>query len=247
VKTVATIEARMGSTRLPGKVLKSLGDKPVIQHIVDRARRAKYIDDVVVATSVSAKDDILADYCRQNKITCFRGSEQDVLQRVLEAALSVNAHLICELMGDCPFIDPVLIDNTITTHLSHGNDYTSNFYPVNYLPMGFAVQVFPLSILKKVSELTSDPIDHVHVSCFIYHNPQLFKLGGATVGPELADSSLRFSLDTQADYHLIKSVYDGLSADNPEFGAIDVVAYVRENPDLRLINKEVRQKRIEQG
>jgi spore coat polysaccharide biosynthesis protein SpsF len=237
----------MGSSRLPGKVLKPIGDKPVIQHIVDRVCRAKYVDEVVVATSVSPKDDVLVDYCRQNSITCFRGSEQDVLHRVLDAAQTVNAHLICEIMGDCPFIDPLLIDNAITAHLSHGNDYTSNFYPVNYLPMGFAVQVFPLTVLKKVAELTSDPIDHVHVSCFIYHNPKLFKLGGVAVGPELADNTMRFSLDTQADYLMIKSVFEALYPKNPDFRAADVVAYVRENPDLRLINSDVRQKAIEEG
>ena len=247
MKIAATIEARMGSSRLPGKVLLPLGNQPVLEFLISRVARARYIDEIVVATTVEERDQPIADLCKKLGVACFRGSEYDVLDRVLNAAKSVRADMLCELMGDSPFIDPILIDNTITAHLSGDYDYTSNFIPENTFPMGFAVQVFPVSVLEKVAELTIDPIDRVHVSCFIYHNPKLFRLQGVQANPQIASTDIRLSLDTQSDYELICKVYNELSGTNENFSVHAIVKYLRKNPELMLVNNKVKQKELHEG
>lgn len=243
----ATIEARMTSTRLPGKVLLPFGGIPALQILVERVRRAKYIDAIVVATTTNAADEPIVELCKQLGVPCWRGSEDDVLQRVLDAGKAAGADVLCELMGDSPFIDPLLIDNTITAHLSGTYDYTSNFFPVNTFPLGFAVQVFPLAVLQRVAQLTNDPVDRAHVSCFIYHNPRLFRLHGVQAAPEVCGADIRVALDTQSDYELMSAVFDALYPHNPMFQAKDVVAFLRERPELLLLNKHVRAKAIEEG
>jgi spore coat polysaccharide biosynthesis protein SpsF len=247
MKIVATIEARMGSTRLPGKVLLPLGGKSVLEVLINQVSHSKYVDEIVVATTTKDKDDAIVELCKKMGTTYYRGSENDVLDRVLNAAKSVNADIICELMGDSPFLDPVLIDNTITAHLSGLYDYTSNYIPENTFPMGFAVQVFPVSVLDKVSKLTNDPIDRVHVSCFIYHNPKIFKVQGVTATPQIHAPDIRLSLDTKSDYELITKVYDSLYQKGKCFFVKDIVTFLRSNPELCLINKDIKQKELSEG
>jgi spore coat polysaccharide biosynthesis protein SpsF len=247
MKITATIEARMTSSRLPGKVLMPFGGVPALEVLVKRVSRARYIDEIVVATTVNDTDEPIAALCKKLGVACWRGSEDDVLQRVLDAAQHSKADLICELMGDSPFIDPLLIDHAITSHLSGSYDYTSNFFPVNTFPLGFAVQVFPVEILERVEQLTQDPVDRSHVSCFIYHNPRLFRLNGVAANAENSGPDIRVALDTQNDYELMTKVFDALVPANPEFRARDVVAYLRENPGLLLLNRHIRPKAIEEG
>lgn len=247
MKITATIEARMTSSRLPGKVLMPFGGVPALELLISRVSRARYIDEIVVATTVNDTDKPIAELCARLGVRCWRGSEEDVLQRVLDAAQSSRADLICELMGDSPFIDPLLIDHTITSHLSGSYEYTSNFFPVNTFPLGFAVQVFPVDVLERVEHLTRDPVDRAHVSCFIYHNPRLFRLNGVAANAENFGPDIRVALDTQSDYELMTKVFDALSPGNPEFRARDVVAYLRENPGLLMVNRHIRPKAIEEG
>lgn len=245
----ATIEARMTSTRLPGKVLMPLGGKPALALLIERVQRARYIDTIVVATTVNSTDDPIEELCNKLGVRCFRGSEDDVLQRVLDAAKSAGADLICELMGDSPFIDPVIIDHVVTAHLAGNYDYTSNFTPVHSFPLGFAVQVFPVAVLDRVEKLTQHPMDRAHVSCFIYHNPYLFRLNGHGV-QACADTyapDIRVALDTQSDYELMTAVCDALYPNNPEFSARDIVQFLRSKPELLLINSNVKAKAIEEG
>ena len=124
MKIIGTIEARMGSSRLTGKVMLPLGGKPVLERLIERVSMSRYIDKIVVATTEKDKDQPIVDLCEKLNVNCFRGSEEDVLDRVLKAAKSVHGDIICELMGDSPFLDPILIDNTITAHLSGNYDYT---------------------------------------------------------------------------------------------------------------------------
>ena len=247
IRIVGTIEARMGSSRLPGKVLLPLGGKPVLERLIERVSRARYIDEIVVATTIRDRDQPIVDLCEKLGVNHYQGSEDDVLDRVLKAAKSADADIICELMGDCPFLDPILIDNTITAHLSGAYDYTSNFFPENTLPMGFAVQLFPISVLEKVAELTQDPIDRLHVSNFIYHNPRLFKLQGVIAKPQIFAPDIHLSLDTEYDYRLICKVFDALHKKSECFLIQDVVRYLRGHPKLCLINKDTKKKAIHEG
>lgn len=243
----ATIEARMTSTRLPGKVLLPFGGRPALEVLVERVRRSRYIDNIVVATTTNVADEPIVELCRKLGVLCWRGSEDDVLQRVLDAGMASQADMLCELMGDSPFIDPLLIDQTITAHLSGTHDYTSNFFPVNTFPLGFAVQVFPVAVLQRVAQLTHDPVDRAHVSCFIYHNPRLFRLNGVQANPEVFAPDIRVALDTASDYELMTAVFNALYPDNPVFQAKHVVALLREQPELLLLNKHIRAKAIEEG
>ncbi|MEA3458493.1 MAG: glycosyltransferase family protein [Candidatus Thermoplasmatota archaeon] len=247
MKIVGIIEARMGSSRLPGKVLLPLGDKPVLERLIERVSRSRYLNTIIVATTEKDADQPIVGLCERIGVSCFRGSEDDVLDRVLKAAKSVDADIICELMGDSPLLDPILIDNTITAHLAGGYDYTSNFFPENTFPMGFAVQVFPVSVLEKAAKLTQNPIDRVHVSCFIYHNPKLFTLQGVCANLHTYAPDLRLSLDTGSDYEIICKVFNALYKENTCFLAQDVVAYLRTHPELCFINKDVRQKTVDEG
>ncbi len=239
----------MTSSRLPGKVLMPLGGKPALEFLAERVRRARYVDEIVVATTVNSTDDAIEELCNRLGVSCFRGSEDDVLLRVLDAAKASGADLICELMGDSPFIDPLIIDNVITAHLSGSYDYTSNFIPVNSFPLGFAVQVFPVAVLDRVEKLTQNPVDRSHVSCFIYHNPYLFRINGHGVqaNAEVFAPDIRVALDTPSDYELMTAVCNALYPLNPEFGAKDIVQFLRNNPELLLINSHVRAKAIEEG
>ncbi len=215
--------------------------------MIERVRHARYVDEIVVATTVNKADDPIIDLCEKIGVSHFRGSEYDVLTRVLGAARSVNADFICELTGDCPLIDPLIIDDVIISHLSGNFDYTSNSLWRPSFPVGMDTQVFATDVLKRVSELTDDPIDRVHVSYFIYSNPRLFRLNGITADPQVFGPDIRITLDTAEDYELIGKVFNALYRDGEMFYAKDIVAWFRENPEMLQINKHIKQKAAEEG
>src|SRR3954447_26803692 len=162
-RVVATIEARMTSSRLPGKVLLPARGKPLLELMVERLQRSRHLDAIVIATTEDASSDPLQELAERLGIGCFRGSEDDVLARVLGAAQAYDADLIVELTGDCPLIDPALVDHAIEGHREGGADYTATVLEKTY-PLGFAVQVFPTAVLAEVATATDDPADHEHVS-----------------------------------------------------------------------------------
>jgi spore coat polysaccharide biosynthesis protein SpsF len=163
MRRVATIEARMTSSRLPGKILKGFNRKTALGRLVERARKAKLVDEVVVATTTNPQDDAVESWARKVGISIYRGSEEDVLLRVLEAARFYKADIIVELTGDCPLLDPVLIDQVIDAYLEGDFDYVSNNKERSFA-RGFDVQVFSRDVLEEVNRLTDDPADHEHVS-----------------------------------------------------------------------------------
>lgn len=247
MKIVATIEARMTSSRLPGKVLLPLAGKPALQRMVERVRQARYLDEIVVATTVNESDMPIVRLCDELGITCHRGNEDDVLNRVLKAAESVGADLLCELTGDCPLIDPLIIDEVIIAHLSANVDYTSNILGERTYPDGLDVQVFSTEVLNRVRRLTDDPIDRVHVSCFIYHNPKLFSLRGVSARPDQFGPDVRITLDTVEDYHLIDRIFQAMEHGQRSFRAADILQWLCQNPEQAAINQAVRAKSLEEG
>lgn len=245
-KIVATIEARMTSTRLPGKVLFEIGGKPALEFMIDRIKQSRLVDDIVVATTVNNSDQPIIGLC--NKIACkyFRGSEEDVLLRVLDAAKSVNADIIVELTGDCPFIDPEIIDKVIELYFSGDYDYASNVVERSF-PDGFDTQVFSVQSLEKVSRLTDDPIDRVHVSCYFYNHPQKFKLANLIADQDSTWPDLRLTIDEPADYQLLKLIDEKLQDSKGMFSANEVISLLKQEPDLIEINKHVRAKELQDG
>ena len=243
-KIVATIEARMTSSRLPGKVLLDLCGKPALQHIVERLRRSRYVDEVVVATTERPTDEPVEKLCRQIGCACFRGSEDDVLNRVLEAAKSVKGDLIVEITGDCPVIDWRHVDQMIEEFYSGDLDYVANIGPQAF-PVGFEVQVFPVAVLDEVNRLTQNPVDHEHVSLYIYSHPEKFRLKYVPAGPELFHPEIEVTLDTAEDYQLIQAIYQSLYPKDADFSAADVIRLLLANPAILQGIQDVKRKYVE--
>src|SRR4051794_12722399 len=240
-RVVATIEARMTSSRLPGKVLWPALGKPLLELMVERLRRCEHLDEIVIATTEDASSDPLEELAKRLGIGCFRGSEDDVLARVLGAAQAYDAEVIVELTGDCPLIGPALVDHVIERYLEGGSDYTANVLEKSY-PLGFAVQVFPTKVLAEVAEATDDPADREHVSLYIYEHPERYRLRNvASDRPESAE--LRLTVDTAEDYELVKTVFELLYPQDPAFGLASVLELFDERPELREVNQHVEQRR----
>jgi len=245
-KIVCTIEARMTSSRLPGKVLLPLAGKPALERLIERIRRSDYVDDIVVATTTNTTDQPIVDLCEQMGCTYFRGSEEDVLSRVLEAARSENGDLIVEITGDCPLIDHRHIDRVTELFYSGNFDYAANTIERSF-PDGFDVQVFPVRVLEDVNVQTQDPIDRVHVSLYIYTHPERYRLVNWKAEGDMYWPDLGITLDEKEDYDLLDRIYQELLPLNEDFSAEDIVALLRNRPDLVDINSNVRRKSPEEG
>lgn len=236
MKTVATIEARMNSTRLPGKVLKEACGKPILELMVERLQRCENLDDIVIATSVHPSCDAIETLARRIGVHFYRGSEDDVLGRVLEAAKSVQADVIVELTGDCPLIDPAIIDQIINEYFMKGSDYCANVLKRTY-PAGMDIQIFSSTILQKVDELTQEPADREHVSLYIYQHPELFSLHN--VESDLPDymKDWRLVVDTAEDFELIRRIFEDIYPDKPAFSLVDIRKTLELHTDWLELNR----------
>jgi spore coat polysaccharide biosynthesis protein SpsF len=241
MKIIATIEARMTSSRLPGKVLLPVQNKPILNHLVTRLQAVPSLDGIVLATTKNSTDDVLEMFAKENNIHCFRGSEEDVMARVIGAAESVHADVIVEITGDCPLIDPQIVEQTIRMFKSNNADYVSNAHMRSY-PDGMDTQVFSLKTLKRSAAMTSDPLDHEHVTLHIRNHPELFSQVHLVAPPEIHWPELGLTLDEHADYELIKLIMEHFGEHNKLFSCLDVIKLIRSNPDLAHINASVQRK-----
>ena len=242
-KIVSTIEARFASTRLPGKTLLKICGRPTLELIIERLKKSKFIDEVVVATTVNSDCDPIVDLAKRLKVGCFKGSEEDVLGRVLKAAKAHKADIIVEITGDETLIDPVIVDQVIDYYLKNNFDYVSNILERRY-PRGLDTQVFSVDVLEDVSKLTNDPADRENVSLYIYEHPEKFRLGGINAPPELNHPDWRWTLDTKEDFEFLKTVYEALYPAKKDFDSYDVLEFIKKNPHVLEINKGVKQKAV---
>lgn len=245
-KIVATIEARMTSSRLPGKVLLPLAGKPALERLIERLQRSQYVDEIVVATTVNAGDDSIAALAEKLGVRSHRGSEEDVLKRVLEAAQSAGADVIVEITGDCPLVDWRLVDRGVKELFDKKLDFSANNIVPTY-PDGFDVRVFPLSVLKKIDALTNDPIDRVHVSYYMNTHSQDFRIHNWNAEPEDYLPEGRVTLDEKTDYDLLNTIFETLLPLNNDFSASDVIRLLKTRPELFAMNQHVKAKTPEQG
>jgi spore coat polysaccharide biosynthesis protein SpsF len=237
---VCTIQARMTSTRLPGKVLMPVLGKPLLELMIERLRRARHVDEIVVATTEDASSDPIEELAERLGVGCFRGSEDDVLARVLGAAHAFGADLIVETTGDCPLIDPAVVDRVIEGFREGGVDYCSNILKRTY-PRGLDVQVFPTRVLEEVDRRTDDPSDREHVSLYIYEKPGRFRLRNVeSAHPDSAE--LRLTVDAPEDYELIRAVFEALYESDPAFGLEEMLALFEARPELPELNRDIEQK-----
>lgn len=238
MRIVATIEARMTSTRLPGKVLLPAGGKPMLTHLVDRLKAVPSLQEIVIATTVNTADQPLVDLAASAGIACFRGSENDVMARVIGAAESVQADVVVEITGDCPIIDPQIVEQIIRIFVANKADYVSNAHVRSY-PDGMDVQVFSLDTLRRSAAMTQSKLDREHVTLHIRQHPELFSHLHVLAPPEIHWPELGLTLDEPKDYELITQVIEALQTEKPLFSCLDAVRLMRSKSELLNINQAV--------
>ena len=241
LRVVATIEARMTSSRLPGKVLMPVLGDPMLMHLVRRLRAVSSIDGIVIATTTNAADESIVEFARAAGVPCYRGSEDDVLARVIGAAESDDADIVVEITGDCPVIDPDIVEQTIQMFAHHNADYVSNSLVRSY-PDGMDAQVMLLETLQASAALTTDRLDREHVSRFICRHPDLYSHVHLIAPPSLHWPELGLTLDEKDDYVLLKKIIENLYPIDPLFSCSDMIRVLKNNPDWIEINRNVTRK-----
>jgi len=242
-KIVATLQARMNSSRLPGKALLPLAGEPLLARMVERLRRSKTIDEIIVATTTNKGDDPIVELCKKIECRFYRGSEQDLLLRILEAARLCNADIIVQNMADSPMVDWRIIDS-MAHLLTNGNyDYATNEVK-NPFSVGFDIRMCPIAILKEVEKITLDldPEYREHGLLYIVTHPEKYRFVNLEAPEHMRWPSLRLTLDTKEDYDLISKIYDYLYSINNDFSAEDVVGFLRQHPELASINSDIKQR-----
>lgn len=224
---LAILQARMSSSRLPGKVMRPLLGAPMIGRQIERLRRSRRIDRLVVATSGRADDDVLAAYCATLKVPVFRGSLTDVLARFHAAAQAFGpARTLVRLTGDCPLADWSVVDAVIDLHRRSGADYTNNTAPRRSFPQGLDAEAMTSGALADADRESTDAYEREHVTPFIYRRPDRFRLTFLERRPAL--SRLRWTVDTPEDWEMVEWIYSKLYPGNPAFTTADVLALLGE-------------------
>ena len=247
----------MGSSRLPGKVLLDIAGKPMIQRVIERTRRAQMLDSVTVATTTDTSDQAVAVFAASMGVACTCGSLHDVLDRYYRAAQTHSAEIVIRITGDCPVIDPALIDLAVTTLLAGGYDFVANRLPPPFtrtFPIGLDVEVCTFAALERAWREADQPFHREHVMPFIYEgvslstvrrplsigvSPRGFKIAVLNHSPDYG--SLRWTVDTPEDLEMIRRVFDALE-DKNNFTWYDLLSLIRQRPDLAEINAQVHHK-----
>ncbi len=231
----------MTSSRLPGKVLLEAAGQPMLAHLVRRLRAVPSVQEVVLATTTNATDDVLVEFARGAGISCFRGSEDDVMGRVVGAAAFVAADVIVEITGDCPIIDPEIVEQTVRMYFAHDVDYVSNCH-IRCYPDGMDTQVFSLATLKRSAAMTDAPLDREHVTLHIRNHPELFSRVHLVAPPELHEPDLGLTLDEHEDYQLLKLIIEHFGEADPLFSCLDTVCLLRARPEWVAVNEMIARK-----
>ncbi|MXO76675.1 acylneuraminate cytidylyltransferase [Paenibacillus sp. OT2-17] len=237
---VAIIQARMGSTRLPGKVDLNLLGVTVLERVVERIKKVKQINKIVVATTDLTADETIVNLAHKAEVEVYRGSESDVLKRYYEAAVTYNADVIIRITSDCPVIDPVIIDELIKNYIMGSYDYVSNTIERSY-PRGLDAEVFSFASLEKAHLEAKSTEQREHVTPYIYQNPDQFSLLSVTYPKDY--SNYRWTLDTIEDWELIQQIYTYIK-DRNSFDWQDVLELMETRPEIALINSHVEQKKL---
>jgi len=215
--------------------------EPILYYLVDRLKTVSGIDDIVLATTTNEADDALEEFAKMEGIYCYRGSENDVMGRVIGAAELVNGDVIVEITGDCPVIDPQLVEQVISMFNVHDADYVSNAHIRSY-PDGMDVQVFSLSTLKRSYSMTNNQLDREHVTLHIRNHPKLFSHVHLVAPPEIHWPELGLTLDEAEDFELLRKIIEYFGEQNRFFSCLDIVKLLKKNPDWVAINQLVKRK-----
>ncbi|MDP3396779.1 MAG: glycosyltransferase family protein [Methanoregula sp.] len=241
-RTVAIIQTRMGSTRLPGKVMKDLLGLPMIVRQMNRVKRSSLIDDIVIATTTKPADDVIVKLCSDRGWNCFRGSENDVLDRYYQAACVFDADPVVRITSDCPLIEPETTDLVIREYQKRRPhiDYACNFLPERTYPRGLDTEVFSFDALKESWEDDRNPAYREHVTQYILKNPDRFRIHGVMNDKDY--SHMRWTVDTPEDFLLVQKIYGHFGSD--DFSWKEALEFIRLHPELLEINRNIQQKVI---
>jgi spore coat polysaccharide biosynthesis protein SpsF len=233
MKVVAIIQARMSSSRLPGKVLLPLAGKPVLAHVVRRISACNNVCEVVVATSTDKSDDAINSWCTENEVSCFRGSLHDVLDRYYQAAKIFKAEAIVRITADCPAIDTQTVAEVIDGFLAGPYD---TYGLSGGFPDGLDCVVFSFAAIQRAWQEAKLPSEREHVGPYLYNNPHLFRNGGLEKFKDL--EHMRWTLDEPRDYEFLSLVYEYMAA-NDLFTADDLLELLQAKPELQTINQSI--------
>ncbi|NLM36623.1 MAG: NTP transferase domain-containing protein [Firmicutes bacterium] len=244
MKTAIIVQARMGSTRLPGKIMKKVLGKTLLEYQLERLRRVKQADQVIIATTNHGEEQPIVDLCQRLGVPYFCGSEEDVLARYYGAATQYGADVVVRITSDCPLIDPAVVDKVIGFYLSHQEeyDYVSNTFAKRTYPRGMDTEVFSYRALKEAFEEATDQAEREHVTIFIKRHPERYKI--KTLTYEQDYSHHRWTVDTPEDFALIEKILTALYPVNPQFTLEDCLALLAEHPEWAKINAHIKQKTV---
>ena len=232
---LAILQARLSSSRLPGKVLRPMVGQPMISLQIERLLRAKSIDKLVVATSNNSEDDAIADLCQQLGVSCYQGSLDNVLDRFYQVVKQYNPDHIIRLTADCPLACPLVIDEVVNQHIKRGNSYTSNAIEHHYLD-GLDVEVMTREALVQAWKNSTTALEKEHVTPYIINHPDLFK--ASKVKSKKEHAKHRWTVDYPQDFALVEFVYQALYANNPQFSTEDVLELLAKNPQIYNLNQQ---------
>jgi spore coat polysaccharide biosynthesis protein SpsF len=241
-RVVAIVQARMSSTRLPGKVLMDIAGMSMLARSVRRLSRAKSLSEVVVATTIEKSDDPIVEQCEINGWKYFRGSQEDVLDRYHSAATSFRADSVVRITSDCPMIDPGMVDAVLDEYFKWEGDvdYLSNMIPRRTYPRGLDTEVFTFDALDLAWKQDTNPSWKEHVTQYILHHPEIFRIRG--IMNDIDYSSMRWTVDTPEDLRFARTVLENFQ--NDQFTWKEIVEFLQARPEILEINKEIRQKAL---
>ncbi len=238
MKTIVIVQARMTSTRLPGKVLKEVLGKPLLEYQIERLRRIHNTDEIIVATTTNETDQPIVSLCHRLSVPYFRGSEEDVLSRYHGAALAAGARVVVRITADCPLIDPQVCGDAIGFYHQHRHQY--DYVRLEHYPRGLDAEIFPFDVLDECwREATARP-DREHVTPFIYNHPERYRVKRLYAPADYRQ--YRWTVDTPEDFELIRRLIEELYPAKPAFAMTDILAVLARHPDWLAINAAVRQR-----
>lgn len=234
----AIIQARCGSTRFPNKIFVDIDGKPLLWHVVNRLKYAEMIDAIIIATTVNPKDDKIEEWCKAESVKRFRGSEEDVLNRYYSASVEFPSDVVVRVTADDPFKEPKVIDKVIRKLIDEKLDLVTNNFPPSF-PEGLDCEAFTFEVLELMEKTTTDSFEREHVTQYVYHNPDKFKI--SNVASETQLSSYRWTIDNIEDYEMVKTVY--AKRDKGAKGILlmdEIFEILNNNPGISNINSQVK-------
>lgn len=238
------IQARMGSSRLKGKVMLNLAGKPVLWHVIERCKKAN-VNDIIIATSKNKENNVIEKFCKRYGINFFRGSENDVLERYYEAAKQFKLDIIVRITSDCPLISSRVINNVINEFNYGKADYISNVSKRSY-PRGLDAEIFSFKTLEKINKFAKNKFEREHVTAFIYNHPKQFRIGNLIARGLLKKPEIRLCIDTKEDLRLLEIIYNKFY-NGKIIPIMEVIKFLNNNPNLARMNIKSEEEHLERN